>query len=231
MRSTAAEGDPADPRAFRSALGRFASGLTVVTCRDGERLHGMTCQSFASVSLDPPLVSVCLRSGSPSLSAVERAGSFCVNVLAEDQQWLSDRFGRPHPDRWNGLAWSANPSGHPVLPGCLLSLDCTLSARVGAGDHVILLGGVDRLRPGDPAGRPLLYFGGGYGGLLPVRRRSPPEARPRRTLGSAPSPGYLGVPGRLPGVTTIRSRTPEPVLDRGPAPQPRGRNRREWTCW
>lgn len=157
--------DPADPRAFRSALGRFASGLTVITCRVGDRLHGMTCQSFASVSLDPPMISICLTEGSGTLTAIQQAGSFCVNVLADDQQGLSDRFGRNHGDRWAGLPWTANPDGHPALPGCLLWLDCQLATQVAAGDHVIIIGSVRGLRLGDSAAGPLLYFGGEYGGL------------------------------------------------------------------
>lgn len=157
--------DPLDQRAYRSALGRYASGLTVITCRTGERLAGMTCQAFSSVSLDPPLISVCLRTGTATAAAIEDAGSFCVNVLADDQAGLSDRFGRPHPDRWLGLAWTPSRAGHPQLPGCLLWLDCTVSARVPAGDHELLVAAVDGLRLGDPAAGPLLYFGGGYRGL------------------------------------------------------------------
>ncbi|GAB3767657.1 flavin reductase family protein [Microlunatus parietis] len=151
-----------DQRAYRSALGRYASGLTVITCRTGDRLAGMTCQSFGSVSLDPPLVSVCLGTGTATLAAIEAAGSFCVNVLAGDQQGLSDRFGRPRPDRWLGLPWTPGAAGHPQLPGCLLWLDCTVSALVPAGDHLIVIASVDRLRLGDPAAGPLLYYGGDY---------------------------------------------------------------------
>lgn len=157
--------DPTDQRAYRSALGRYACGLTVITCRTGDRLAGMTCQSFGSVSLDPPLISVCLGSGTETLAAIEDAGSFCVNVLAGDQQGLADRFGRPRPDRWLGLPWTPNVAGHPELPGCLLWLDCAVSSRVPAGDHVVVIGSVDRLRTGDPAAGPLLYYGGGYRGL------------------------------------------------------------------
>lgn len=163
--STAPLADPADPRSFRSALGRYASGLTVITCRTGERLAGMTCQSFTSVSLDPPLISICLTDGLPTLAAIEEAGSFCVNVLAEDQQELSDRFGRFRPDRWRGVPWRPGADGHPVLPGCLLWLDCAVHDVVAAGDHRIVLGAVRRLRVGDPSARPLLYFQGDYRSL------------------------------------------------------------------
>ncbi|MFC7623975.1 flavin reductase family protein [Microlunatus sp. GCM10028923] len=157
--------DPTDQRAYRSALGRYASGLTVITCRTGDRLDGMTCQSFTSVSLEPPLVSVCLRTGTATLAAIEEAGSFCVNVLAGDQQPLADRFGRPRPDRWLGLTWTPSTAGHPELPGCLLWLDCTLSGRTAAGDHTLVVGRVERIRLGDPAAGPLLYYGGDYRGL------------------------------------------------------------------
>lgn len=154
--------DPADARTFRSALGRFASGLTVITCRIDDRLTGMTCQSFSSVSLDPALVSVCLTQGSATLTAIEQTGSFCVNVLTEDQQELSERFGRFRADRWAGLPWRPNRDGHPALPGCLLWLDCTLRAKVPAGDHALLIGAVRGIRLGDPAADPLLFFGGAY---------------------------------------------------------------------
>ncbi len=157
--------DPSDSQTFRSALGRFASGLTVITCRTGDRLTGMTCQSFSSVSLDPPLISVCLTEGSATLTAVEQTGSFCVNVLAEDQQELSERFGRFRPDRWRGLPWRPSADGHPALPGCLLWFDCTLHSNVPAGDHALLLGTVRGIRRGDPTADPLLYFGGAYRGL------------------------------------------------------------------
>jgi flavin reductase (DIM6/NTAB) family NADH-FMN oxidoreductase RutF len=157
--------NPSDRRSFRSALGRFASGLTVITCRNDDRLDGMTCQSFASVSLEPPLISICLTEGSATLAAIDEAGSFCVNVLAEDQQWLSDRFGRPHPGRWHGMPWSPTTAGHPALAGCLAWLGCEPAARVPAGDHVIIVAAVRELRLGDPTGRPLLYFSGDYAGL------------------------------------------------------------------
>jgi flavin reductase (DIM6/NTAB) family NADH-FMN oxidoreductase RutF len=154
-----------DRRAFRNALGCFATGVTVITTvtDDGEPL-GLTANSFSSVSLDPPLVLFCLGRGSQNFAAFTSSGRFAVNVLAEDQRDLSVRFSTTIEDRWDGVAWEAWETGAPVLSGCLASLDCETEAIHDGGDHVIIVGRVKRLAS-VAEGKPLLYFMGNYAGV------------------------------------------------------------------
>lgn len=156
---------PFDSRAFRDALGCFATGITVVTtlAPDGAPV-GVTMNSFSSVSLDPPLVQVCLARDSNALEAFTAAPVFVVNILAEDQAELSVRFSqRGLIDRWAGLAVDHWDTGVPVLPGCLANLECDREALYDGGDHVIMLGRVRQIA--SKPGRPLLYFRGNYAQL------------------------------------------------------------------
>ena len=155
-----------DPRELRQALARFATGVAVATTLSADgRPIGLTINSFSSVSLDPPLVLWSLSRGSPSLPAFVRARHFAVNLLGEEQQDLSERFSRPQADRFAGLDWSAGVGGAPVLPGCLASFECRSSSQIPSGDHVILLGHVERFR--FRPGAPLIFFASRYG--LPAR--------------------------------------------------------------
>lgn len=151
----------ADGRAYRQALGRFATGVTVVTCRDATgRPAGLTVNSFTSVSLAPPLVLWCLEKTSPSLAMFTTCGHFAINVLDASQRPLSDVFADPAADRFAGLPVEDGLGRAPLLPGCLAQFDCALDAVHDGGDHVILIGAVRRYR--QRAGDPLIYFGGGY---------------------------------------------------------------------
>lgn len=153
--------DPADPRALRAALGRFATGVTIVTCVDaGGRRVGLTANSFNALSLDPPLVLWSLRRGSPSLPAFEQATRFAVNVLAEAQVELSRRFASASPDKFAEGAWSAGEGGAPVLAGATAVFECERQSTQPAGDHVLFIGRVTRM-----AGMslpPLVFHGGHY---------------------------------------------------------------------
>ncbi|RJF84146.1 flavin reductase [Azospirillum cavernae] len=154
---------PLDPRAFRSALGCFATGIAVITtlAPDGAPV-GVTVNSFSSVSLDPPLVQFCLGRTAASFAAFSAAPSFVVNILAADQEELSGRFSRRDlDDRWSGVAVEPSASGVPVLSGCLARLECDREHLLDGGDHVIVLGRVRRLASRED-GAPLLYFRGGY---------------------------------------------------------------------
>ncbi|HYE50128.1 MAG TPA: flavin reductase family protein [Azospirillaceae bacterium] len=153
-----------DPRAFRDALGRFATGIAVATTRDGEGAPvGVTVNSVTSVSLEPPLVLFCLDRAANTLPAFEAAPGFALNILEEGQQDLSIRFSLFHaPDRWDGVAREAWETGSPILEGCLASLECVRHAVYDGGDHVILVGRVVRLVARED-GRPLLYWRGAYG--------------------------------------------------------------------
>jgi flavin reductase (DIM6/NTAB) family NADH-FMN oxidoreductase RutF len=151
-----------DRRAFRNALGCFATGVTVVTTvTDAGEPVGLTANSFSSVSLDPPLILFCLDRASHNLDAFRAAGRFAVNVLGDDQRDLSVRFSTTIDDRWDGVAWERWETGAPVLNGCLAALDCETEAIHEGGDHVIIVGRVQRLAA-TTDGKPLLYFRGNY---------------------------------------------------------------------
>lgn len=151
-----------DTRAFRNALGSFATGITVVTAiaPDGTPL-GLTVSSFNSVSLEPPLVLWSLTANSLCLPAFEQASHFAVNVLAADQEDLSNRFASRADDKYTGLAWSAGLGGAPLLPGTCASFECANLARHPGGDHLIFIGQVERFNH-DPAREPLVFQGGRY---------------------------------------------------------------------
>jgi flavin reductase (DIM6/NTAB) family NADH-FMN oxidoreductase RutF len=166
-----AEQPAIDAKAFRQALGQFATGVTVVATVDaGGRPRGLTVSSFCSVSLDPPLVLVCVDNRSETHSAFAATGLFGVSVLAEHQQEVSRRFATLGPAK-NDFEFAWGPRGAPLVPGALAQIECRLHAEHGAGDHRIYVGEVLFLRV-DP-GRPLLYHASGY-------RRLAPEGRPVR---------------------------------------------------
>lgn len=151
-------------RDFRDALGNFASGITVITSlsADGEPL-GLTCQSFFSVSLDPPLVAFCVACTSKTYPLIQRTGRFAVNVLAHDQRAISDAFARTATDKWSGVSWGMTPGRCPVVDGVLSWLECTIENQFDAGDHLIVVGRVTARNNGPkPEHRPLLYFRGAY---------------------------------------------------------------------
>lgn len=150
-----------DARSFRDALGRFATGVTIVTTLDpGGRPVGLTANSFNAVSLDPPMVLWSLSRRSINLQTFVAAGHFAVNVLAADQRALSDRFARPVDDRFAGVAWEAGAAGVPVLAGATASFECATDTRIDGGDHVIFIGRVARFRHADK--EPLIYHAGRY---------------------------------------------------------------------
>ncbi|MCO5072960.1 MAG: flavin reductase family protein [Rhizobiaceae bacterium] len=156
-----------DGRAFREALGNFATGVTVITTvtADGERL-GTTASSFNSVSLDPPLVLFSIARNAKAFPAWQKAGAFAVNILAEDQDELSTRFARPLTDKWSGLSPEIGPAeGLPLLPGALVSMECTSFANYDGGDHVIMVGKVVSLIRRREGARPLVFFGSKYRAL------------------------------------------------------------------
>ena len=153
---------------FRSVLGRWTTGVTVITTlRDG-RPEGLTASSFSSLSLDPPLVLFCLDRAASTFDALTGTDCFAVNILAEDQSALSNRFASPEADRFAGLAWTQWETGAPILPGCVASLDCRREALHDGGDHVILTGRVLKLAVRSETASPLVYFRGSYRSLASV---------------------------------------------------------------
>ena len=162
--STPAQTLPAeapDAHRLRHALGRFATGVTLVTtaAADGTPV-GLTVNSFAALSLEPPLVLWSLSLASPNLEAFRRAGHFAVNVLAADQQALSERFARRNSDKFAGLDWREGLGGAPLLPGCCAVLECRNEVQHAGGDHLIFIGRVEGCSRSDRA--PLVFHGGRY---------------------------------------------------------------------
>jgi 3-hydroxy-9,10-secoandrosta-1,3,5(10)-triene-9,17-dione monooxygenase reductase component len=163
----APEHGPIDPLDFRRVLGHFPTGVTVVAAAPGGSPHGMTVGSFFSISLDPPLVGLCVGKGSTSWPDIEPAGRFAVSVLGDDQAEVSNRFARSDGSgRFDGIAWHAGPTGSPVLDDALAHIECVTEQVVEAGDHWIVIGRVVDLGV-DREGGPLLFFQGAYGSFDP----------------------------------------------------------------
>lgn len=153
-----------DQATFRSVLGRFASGVTVVTVRDGDTDHGMTASAFCSLSLDPPLVLVCIDRTTRMHELLQHVRHIAVSLLAADQEMISRRFAEPPDDtRFEGLGYTRGATGAPLLTDALAHLECELEERYQGGDHSIIVGRVIGAAAGDA--RPLLYYRGGYAEL------------------------------------------------------------------
>jgi 3-hydroxy-9,10-secoandrosta-1,3,5(10)-triene-9,17-dione monooxygenase reductase component len=163
-----------EPRRFRQVLGHFCTGVTVITTLDQGRPAGFACQSFAALSLDPPLVLFCPSRSSATWPRIAGAGHFCANVLAAGQEELARVFGTSGPDKFAGVAWSPSPSGAPILTGALTWVGCTVEAVHEAGDHYVVLGRVTGLGACGP-GRPLLFYRGRYGVTAAEPADRPPE--------------------------------------------------------
>ncbi|MDQ0380161.1 3-hydroxy-9,10-secoandrosta-1,3,5(10)-triene-9,17-dione monooxygenase reductase subunit [Amycolatopsis thermophila] len=157
-----------EPARFRQVLGHFATGVTVVTTMDGDEPAGFACQSFAALSLDPPLVLFCPARRSRTWPLIERNGRFAVNVLAEGQHRVSTVFGARGTDKFADVGWEPAPSGSPILEDALTWVDCAVETVFEAGDHFVVVGRVTAL--GEPSnGRPLLFYRGQYTGAAPVK--------------------------------------------------------------
>jgi flavin reductase (DIM6/NTAB) family NADH-FMN oxidoreductase RutF len=155
---------PVTPDDFRNAMSRFASGVTVVSTKDAEgRFHGITVSSFASVSLAPPMVLICIEKMTTSHHAFEESGVFIVNVLNQDQSWLSEKFADPLRDKFEGVDHRPGLDGVPVLSETLAALECRITFSYHGGDHSIFVGQVENVVVAE--GAPLLYFRGGYGSI------------------------------------------------------------------
>lgn len=156
-------GVEAEARAsLRAVLGRFATGVAVVTTFDaGGAPVGITANSFSSVSLEPPLVSWCLNSDSYSLAAFKKSQCFAVSILAESQRDLALRFATPSAAKWQDIAYERATNGCPAFPGAIAILECDLVDQHEAGDHVIFLGAVRRHATFQPT-EPLLFYRGQY---------------------------------------------------------------------
>lgn len=150
-----------DPDLFRAVLGRFASGITVITMCDTDGTpHGMTVSAFSSLSLEPPLVLVCIANDATMAPLVANGSSFAVNVLSAGQEAVSRRFAGRVDDRFAGVGFQHGKLGNPILDDVLASLECRIVARHPSGDHTIVVGAVEQAAAHE--GKPLLYYRGGY---------------------------------------------------------------------
>jgi flavin reductase (DIM6/NTAB) family NADH-FMN oxidoreductase RutF len=156
---------PIDPRDFRNALGTYATGVTIITAAgpDGKP-YGLTCNSFASVSLNPPLVLWSLVIYSQSMSIFQNASHFAVNVLGASQQGLATKFATPSEDKFAGVEWTPGLGEAPLLKDSVANFQCRAADRYYGGDHVIFLGAVEAYAYNRD--EPLLFARGGYGRFI-----------------------------------------------------------------
>jgi 3-hydroxy-9,10-secoandrosta-1,3,5(10)-triene-9,17-dione monooxygenase reductase component len=170
-----------DALRFRDVMGRFATGVSVVTAFDDERPQGITVNALSSVSLEPALIMVALDRRRFITPMVRSAGRYAVNVLGSDQQGLSDCFAHapvsPGREAFCGASWHPGPTGLPLIDGAIATLECTIVETFTAGDHDLFIGRVDSLEQGSPDVEPLLYYRRRY---LRVERGadSPVEGKP-----------------------------------------------------
>jgi len=153
-----------DQAQFRQLLGRFATGVTVITARDASgRPHGMTANSLSSVSLEPPLLLLSIDHEAAMHGLLVTVPRFAINILASDQETVSRRFAQDREERFDGIGYQESPRGLILLDGALAHIECERAATHEAGDHTILVGRVVAGSAVD--GRPLCYFRGGYASL------------------------------------------------------------------
>lgn len=180
---------PADARLFRSALGSFTTGVTIVTTRDDLGADvGLTANSFNSVSLTPPMVLWSLSKNSTNLAAFEAADHFAIHVLAVDQDGLSARFARSGIDKFDGLELGRGQGGVPLIDGCAARFECRTAFKYEGGDHVIFVGEVTGFDHYDRP--PLVFHGGRYGRV--VKPAGTPPAGQDRTTAENFREGFLG---------------------------------------
>lgn len=157
-----------DSATFRHVLGHYPTGVCVVTTIEPDGgPAGMAVGSFTSVSLDPPLVGFLPDAKSTSWPRIERAGRFCVNILAQGQEDLCRVFAMKGGDKFSGVGWRRSPAGLPVLDGVVAWIDCELDAVHPTGDHYFVTGLVTAMQAEHPSS-PLLFVQGGYGGFAPL---------------------------------------------------------------
>ncbi len=154
-----------DPGEFRRVLGHLPTGVTVITARDADGPVGMTCNSFGSVSLEPPLVLFCVGRGSTTWPRLRDAGRLCVNVVAGHHGELSRTFSTRGIDRFDGVGWHERGHG-PGLDDAVAWVECEVEEEREAGDHLIVIGRVRALEGRDEA-EPLVFFRGAFGGFRP----------------------------------------------------------------
>lgn len=151
---------PIDDAGFKLAMSHFASGVTVVTTEHAGSRYGMTVASFASLSLDPPLVLVCIEKGVKTHDALAAAGHFGVSILAHRQADISNRFASKSDDKFSGVSVRAGELGSPLIEGAICTIECRVHGQLPGGDHTIFIGEVVDAQTSDDA--PLIYYRSGY---------------------------------------------------------------------
>jgi 3-hydroxy-9,10-secoandrosta-1,3,5(10)-triene-9,17-dione monooxygenase reductase component len=151
-----------DSATYRTVLGHFATGVVIVTAVDGDEPVGMACNSFTSVSLEPPLVLFCAAKSSSTWPRIQGAGKWAANVLDDDGEETCRLFAQKGADRFERAAYAPGRTGSPILEDALAFIDCETLVEHDAGDHVIVVGRVVELGY-QPEGKPLLFYRGGYG--------------------------------------------------------------------
>ena len=158
-----------DAAAYRHVMGHFPTGVTIITAVDPDDGSpvGLAASSFTSVSMDPPLVLFCAGNHSSSWPRIQRAGSYCVNIVGADHEWISRQFSSKVPDKFANVGWRTESSGAPVLNDAHAWIDCVIHEEVAAGDHVLVVGRVVALGAAEDGG-PLAYYRGAYGQFSPA---------------------------------------------------------------
>ena len=155
---------PVNKDEFRTALSHFGSSVTVVTAQGADGTpRGLTVSAFSSLSLEPPLILICIEEKASIHDTLKEGDYFAVNILAEDQEVISRRFASRDPDRFAGIGYSAGVTGAPLLEGALAHLECRRKEAYPGGDHTIFIGEVESI--GTKEAKPLIYFRGGYARL------------------------------------------------------------------
>ena len=161
-------GEPMTDQTLRKMRGLFASGVTVATTVQAGKLRGVTVSAFASVSLNPPLVLICLANESESNDWIAESGIFAVNILSDEQEFLSERFAARAPivnARFDGVPYHTASTGSPILADSLAWYDCRVEARYDGGDHALFIGRVEAVGFGPEEKQPLVYFENRYTGV------------------------------------------------------------------
>jgi 3-hydroxy-9,10-secoandrosta-1,3,5(10)-triene-9,17-dione monooxygenase reductase component len=150
-----------DQARFREVLGHFATGVTIVTANEDGQPVGFSCQSFAALSMDPPMVLLAPAKSSTSWPRIAKAGAFAVNILSEHQEAVCRAFAVSGGDKFDGVTWTAGTTGSPLITGALATIECTLGSIHDGGDHELVTGHVVAMEIGE--GAPLLFYRSGFG--------------------------------------------------------------------
>ena len=153
-------------KGFRKTMGQFCTGVVVATAFHDKQPIGLTLQSFVSISLEPLLVAISPGKNSVTWPLIREAGSFCINILAQDQQIICETMSKSGKDKFTGIEWSPSDNGFPVFPGNIATIECGVESEYEAGDHTIVIGRVTNFELNDHEKDPLVFFRGAYGTVI-----------------------------------------------------------------